>query len=435
MVDITDTHNTRGRLDNEWAKLFGDTEQDIDPAPIDDRDRRAIETFVQHRRDIEEMSRNTLINDLGNLRRAAERADTPLVDMDIRDARGFISELVRPKEQGGYGLDPDGGGIYNYKRALRVFFTWLDEEPGYGDYGFSENLELPSMSTETIDDDDVLTEHEIEDLKDAANSARDRALVDFLADVGARISLVTSLRVGDIKDIESDNPGFVPNDNAINLKGVEIRRYPILYSRGELRVWLNQFHPDPHPEAPLWPKHGYDPENRKQGAVSNDAIRDRLNDMEQWSGVDKRVHPHNFRHVFMTRIASADLSDREIKHMSMLTDNQLRMLERYDHTSDQERTAGIQEKFGFLDPDEHSDEAGQQVELVNCPNCLTETKSTAHFCPQCGWTISKSARDRYEEFADRADDSMIEADTREQRMRVRRAKSLVDDDRSRLSGE
>lgn len=226
MVDITDTHNTRGRLGNEWAKLLGDTDQDTDPAPIDDRDRRAIETFVQHRRDIEDMSRNTLINDLGNLRRAAERADTPLVDMDIRDARGFISELVRPKEHGGYGLDPDGGGIYNYKRALRVFFTWLDNEPGYGDYPFGEGLELPSMNTETIDDEEVLTEHEIEDLKDAANSARDRALVDFLADVGARISLVTSLRVGDIKDIESDNPGFVPNDNAINLKGVEIRRYP-----------------------------------------------------------------------------------------------------------------------------------------------------------------------------------------------------------------
>lgn len=120
----------------------------------------------------------------------------------------------------------------------------------------------------------------------------------------------------------------------------------------------------------------------------------------------------------------------------MLTDNQLRMLDRYDHTSDQERTAGIQEKFGFLDPDDRGDDVGgQQVELVNCPNCLTEAKSTAHFCPQCGWTISESAQDRYEAFADRADDSMIEAETRDQRRRVRRVKSLVDDDRSRLDGE
>lgn len=162
MADVNDTNSTRPKFERE-QKLLED-------AAIDDADRRAIREFVTHRRQTEDKSLNTLISDIGNLRRAAERAETPLLEMDIGDARAFVGLLAAPK--GGYGLDPDGSGMFGYERVPRVFFQWLDEEPNYGEYGFGERISLPDRNTkdETISKDDLLSDKQ---LKRACMNNRD----------------------------------------------------------------------------------------------------------------------------------------------------------------------------------------------------------------------------------------------------------------------
>lgn len=52
MSDNNDTNNARGKLANEWNWLKN--------ANIDERDREAIREFVEHRRDVEHRSANTL---------------------------------------------------------------------------------------------------------------------------------------------------------------------------------------------------------------------------------------------------------------------------------------------------------------------------------------------------------------------------------------
>ncbi|WP_435346065.1 tyrosine-type recombinase/integrase [Haloarchaeobius sp. HRN-SO-5] len=410
MVDVTDTNNTRGKLANEWESL--------EEADIDDRDRAAITAFVEHRREFGDVAMNTQISDLGNLRRASLRAETPLVDMDIRDARWFISRLTDPKSEGGYGLTPEGGGVFGYKRALRVFFNWLDEEPGYGEYDFGERLELPSQNyeDETIAREDLLTEDEIEAMKAAAKNPRDPALIDFLADVGARISLALSLRVGDVSGIDTKTPTFRPNSEAVNLKGVESKDYPILFSRAELREWINRHHPDPHPDAPLWPVvNGYDPDEREQCAASGDTIRDSLRRHADRAGIDVDVHPHHFRHVFMTRVANSELTDRDIQHMSMLTDQQLRMLDVYDHSTADEHNESIMAAHGFIDPDAVGEDGEPEVTMAPCPNCREQVKSTAYFCPRCSVPLADQLREAVSEAEDRTLEYLVEADSQPKR--------------------
>mgnify|MGYP000427527308 CR=1 FL=1 len=425
MVDITDTNNTRGKLEREWEML--------DEADIDSADREAIKAFAEHRLDIENRALNTVINDLGNLRRASVRAETPLLEMDIGDARAFVGRLTDPKDVGGYGLDPDGGGIFGYKRALRVFFNWLDEEPGYGEYPFGERIELPKNDPEDskITREDLLDEDEIEQMKTAAANRRDPALIDFLADVGARISLATSLRVGDVDGLDSNDPSFRPNSEAIGLKGVEDKPYPILYSRAELREWVNRHHPeapDPPDDAPLFPRIlDYDPDRRSEMAASGDTIRDALARISKKAEIGRKVHPHHFRHVFMTRLYTSDLEDRDIEHMSMLSDDQMRMLDRYDHTSDDERARQIHERLGFADPDAAEDDE-TAVELVTCYNCKSEVKSTSHYCPRCSIALKDEMRHAVEQTNEEMDRVQIDSDSKREREAARDIRRAAEND-------
>lgn len=379
MVDVTDTGRANRKLERQWALL--------DDANIDDRDREQISEFVTHRGEIEEKAAGTLINDLKALRLGSERARCPLVEMDMADVRALFDELTTPKEDGGYGLTPDAGGIYNYRRGLRVFFKFLDAERDDDRYDFWERIDVPQANLGTsYDREQLLSEEEVTALKNHTRNRRDRVLIDFLADVPARISLATSLRCGDIGDLESEDPTFTPNEEALNLKRVPIREYPIMYSVGELQTWLAIDHPeapDPHDEAPLFPVvQGYDPDDRATMAASNSTIRDRLKEAADRAGIDKPVRPHAFRHVTLTRIANSDLTDRQIEHLAMLADMDM-IKEVYDHTSDTQRNRKILARLGLLDDPELEDE--ESVTMVNCSHCRTPVKSKADECPRCGF--------------------------------------------------
>lgn len=130
MTNVNDTNNTHGKLENQWENLR--------EADIDGRDREAIREFVQlERQGNQNCSPNTLISDLSELRNASERAGTPLIEMDMTDYRSLLGTLTAPESADGYGLDPSGSGMYNYKRALKRFVEWLDGEKGYGSYEFA----------------------------------------------------------------------------------------------------------------------------------------------------------------------------------------------------------------------------------------------------------------------------------------------------------
>ncbi|WP_158056006.1 site-specific integrase [Halorussus halophilus] len=381
MTNINDTNNVTGKLERQWELL--------EEAEIDERDREAIREFVElHRRSVENCAPNTLINDLTNLRMASKRAETPLREMDMKGVRKLLSALTTPKNRGGYGLDPDGGGIFGYKRALRVFFDWLDDDPDYGDYEFAERIELPSQQTDRVGEDQMLEPSEVEKLKEKARNPRDRALIQFLADTGARISLASQLRVGDIHDLDTNRPTFTPNPDGRGHKGAPDKNYPILYSRAELRAYINQHHVDTRPEAPLWHVlRGYDHENPQESAVAADRIRDMLRECRRRTDIDKRVTPHTFRHTALTRLSRAGHSPQEIMHIAGWADE--RMLERYDHTSDEERNERLRAEAGFID----EPEVGTNPPTPKtCTNCREKVGPEARFCPTCGSPVTDDAR-------------------------------------------
>ncbi|WP_331233808.1 site-specific integrase [Natronorarus salvus] len=399
MANVNDTNNTRGKLESQWRLLR--------EADIDNRDRNAIEDFVRlHRQNVENRALLTLYTDLSTLRNASERADTPLVDMKMGDVRRLLGKLVAPKDQGGYDLDPQGTGIFGYKRALRIFFQWLDQQPDFGDFGFYEHIELPSHNVERVSEDQVPTEEEVEELKAGAVNARDKALIEFLADTAARISLASQLRVGDVYDLDTDRPHYKPNSNGINHKDAPLRRYPILYSQVDLRSYLAQHHIDPRDEAPLWHVlHGYDRMEPEKGALSSDRIRSMLRECKSRADIQKPVNPHNFRHTAITRLSRAGYTPKEIQHIAGWADD--RMLEAYDHTTDIERNDQIRIRAGLID---ETDTGTAPPRPKTCENCREQLNPSSRFCPRCGTATTEKARTAVEDQEDRFFRSGLEAE-------------------------
>lgn len=402
MVNVNDPGRIQQKLDRQWQKL--------EDADIDERDREAITAFVQDRRDRQDVSRNTRINDLSGTRCAAERADFLLVEADHADVRRLFRTLAKPKAQDGYGLDPDGSGMYNYKRALTCFYQFLDAEPEYGTFSWHDEIELPKMEAKGSSERDLmLTATEVEKLKDGTRNPRDRAIVALLADVGGRITLLLSLRVGDVH-LEGDAPYFKPNsDLPDGLKKFASERIPILYSRADLRVYLNQHHPEPDVDAaPFWAlERGYDPENRQECAVGGDRIRDMLRAAADRAGIDKPVEPRHFRRTAVTRMSNSDrLNPQEITQITGWNSNE--MLDTYDYTDEDERNAEIHHRLGFSD-DPGADD-GDSLSPVVCGNCREQVASSAHYCPNCGDAVTEEARATVKEIEAEAEAGRNETD-------------------------
>lgn len=400
MADVNDVSGMDRKLERQWRLL--------EDADISEVDRAAIADFVDHRREIEECARSTRRTDLSNLRCASERADLPLTEMNLADVRRLFDMLTTPRDDGGYGLDPSGSGMFDYKRALRVFFDWLDEDPEHGAFPFGDRIELPSRDVQgAASKDEMLTPDEVEAMKTTARYARDRALIDLVADVCPRVTLLLGLRVGDI-DLEGAEPSFTPNDQVVDgHKGVDDEPIPILYSRAELRTWIRHNHPDPRDHVPLWPVLvGYDEDNPQQCALGDDQFRDMLEDCAERAGIDKPAKPHHFRRTALTRMSNSDrLTPQEIQHIAGWADQ--RMLEVYDYTTAEERNSGIHQSLGFSDG---RDDERPTVDVITCPNCRSQVSSATNYCPQCGDAVDDEVRAELEATQAEIDERKITAD-------------------------
>jgi integrase/recombinase XerD len=382
MASVNDARNLENEILKERERLAA--------ADVDEEDREAIKTFANHREG--RVARNTLRQDMGNLRRAAVAADGPLIEFDRRaDVDAVMSELQSQGVE-----KPDSKNAY--LRALRQFFKYLGDEPHRPDYEWIENVEdyKSNGDSRRLKREEYLTEDEVTALREAAEHPREEALVEFLADTGARIGLVCGLRRKDV-DLEAEPPTFTPNPNAKDgYKGVGIKRYPIHYSERHLRRWINKRHPDQHPDAPLFPvKIGYDSEDRGNQAMHAQTAFDAVKSLAEKTEIDPdRVSPHAFRHAAVRRMKTDPDFDFDWETVKMRTAWSDRAFE-----SMKELYGALQEGeqldyfAGRAGRDSGEDEGDDEPSLfTECRSCGEENRRGARFCDRCGRAISEEGR-------------------------------------------
>lgn len=404
--------------------------QKVEQAEIDDRDRKAIQNFVQHRRvhggETGTYAETTEQGDLRCLRLSAERADVALVDMGIDDINQLIETL---KED--YGVTT---GIDAYTRVYRPFFRWLDDHAEYGSYEWWDHVKTGNVDYPTPSERDFPTQADIDAILQAARTEggpRDAALVSFYADTGVRRSLGAQLRVGDV-ELDSEPATFTPNPDGQAQKGVEVKPYPMFDCVAELRTYLNNYHPDPeNPDAPLWVSRGYDPDDPDAGALSTRQINRLFNTYADAAGVDDKEHtPHSYRHAAVGRWKERGYTLTQVQRRTAWKDQAAaEMWGKYGDPDDSAIDSAIAEHEGQPMPEaEDGDDAGAKPpERRTCPSCKLEGITSDH-CPQCGSAVSADAQNRKISKLDALRVLLEDADTPEKRAMIANIMGLPDEE-------
>jgi integrase len=391
MTSLEDFQGFQQEFDRERERL--------EEADIDDRDRMAIARFLD--RKLADLAVSSLAQYGTTMRKAAERSPTPLVDLDEDGFWKLRSHLLRQ-----HSLNRQT--VHNYMVAVRRLCNFHGHD-------WPDEIEISAPDPPAIDPDNMLAQEDIKALRDAATRNRDIALIEFLADTGARLSLVGSLRVGDV-ELETDTPFYRPNPNAIGLKGAAITRYPIIDSKGALRTYLNHTHPRPDDhEVALFHRvvdanHKLDDDD--DGSLSPQTIRRSIRQPAEKIDLDKPVNPHNFRHSAISRMDREGFDRSEIEHR-VHWDIDSDMWERYLHLKTEQLNADIYAKAGL-------DDSGraQSSRREECPNCRETIPPYGEYCPTCAEPITHDARERQSDFEDAAIDAL--ADQHELSPRERR---------------
>jgi len=395
-MGVNDPQKYDQQLQNERQRLEDSTD-------VHEVDRTALNRWI-HRKD-GSVEISSLTAYCRRVRLASARSPTPVMEMDA-DAYHDLVWRLRHEH------DLSDATVKSYENAVLLFVSDMT------DADWPDEVDRTSVDDSGPRTDAILTPADIGALTDAARHARDTALIEFLADTGARIGLALSLRVGDVS--LSDSPTYTPNPDAKGLKGATIREYPLIDAVAPLRGYLRGSHPRPNdPEVALFHKlkpasraGPDDPWGDDDGGVLAGAMRQQLYRIAEDAELDKPTNPHAFRHAAITRMVREGYSRSQIEHrVHWCLDSD--MWETYEHITSTEHNADIFREAGVVEDDEGPDRVRKP-----CGMCGDPVAPGADYCANCGSAVSAAAQDEVLDARESVRKDVAAATTPEQRQEL-----------------
>ncbi|MBE0428230.1 MAG: tyrosine-type recombinase/integrase [Nitrospirae bacterium] len=263
----------------------------------------------------------------------------------------------------------------DYKSLIRKFFKWLGREE------LVEWIKIPLRKDSRKLPEDMLSEEEIEKMINACEHPRDRAMVACLYESGTRISELGGMK---IKHVKFDQYGAV-----LMVDGkTGMRRVRIIFSSPYLATWLDNHPFRQNPEAFVWVGIGTVGRNVP---LRYDAIRMHLKRIAAKAGINKRIHPHLFRHSRSTHLAK-HLTEAQMKqYLGWVQGSDMAAI--YVHLSGRDVDNALLRMHGIV-----SDETKDvQMSPKQCTRCNTMNAPTTKFCSKCGLALDIKAALEMEE--------------------------------------
>jgi integrase/recombinase XerD len=244
-------------------------------------------------------------------------------DFDLateEDLRSLVTFLSR-------GQARDNGGTYSfatvhgYKVTLKRFYRWLEG----GDEEYPRKVRWIKTSGDTTrikEPEQLLSFEEVLEMIRHARCPRDKAIVSFLYESGARISEMLSMKIRHVEFSGNMVKATFP------VSKTQTRVIPLVSCRSHLCTWMN-YHPLKNdPEAPLWSNlkgEGRDP-------LISSTVNDILKRLAHDSGITKRVYPHLFRACSITNKQEAGWPEQGVKLFHGLCKDS-KAMKHYSHLS------------------------------------------------------------------------------------------------------
>jgi len=345
----------------------------------------SLPTSGEYNTDTQTKKPSTLKGYIAAINRAAKRLgeayDLSLSDADVDDINRYMSDI----RSGSHPSVSDSGlannTIRNAQGYIRKFYRYHDDLDVD-----AEQITLISGDDTHVDDRDMLTSEEIQEIREAAQDPRDLAIFDLLIYTGQRSTAIRSLR---IKDVDLDEGVYYLNSNVDGLKGADEngKKRPLLGAVGSIREWL-RYHPEPNnPDAYLITAKPRYSNPTPETMVSRNTIRYAVLNLQEKAEIDKPMNPHSIRHNFVT-IAKRDykMEDATVKHLIGHSPDSDVMQRTYSHLSDEDHIQAAEAAAGIREPDE---ESTLSPEICHCGEPLP---GDAKACPRCGTVFAPDAQ-------------------------------------------
>ncbi|WP_136689979.1 site-specific integrase [Halorhabdus amylolytica] len=340
-----------------------------------------------------------------HLKRAAQRIAFEEYDTSLTEATADdINQLMTDLRSGRHPDVKDDGlannTIRNEQGCIRRFYRY------HADLGVDpDDITLISGDDTHVDDRDMLTKEEIEEIRESADHPRDLAIFDLLLYTGQRNTAIRSLR---IKDIDLDEGVYYLNTEAEGLKGADENgsKRPLLGAVGSIREWL-RYHPfSDNPDAYLiTPKPRYSNPDPDQ-MVSTNTLQYAMKNLKEKAEIDKPLNPHSIRHNFVT-IAKREyhMDDATVKHLIGHSPDSNVMETTYSHLSDEDHIRAAEEAAGIREAKEES-----TLSPDICHTCGEPLGPGAKACPRCGTVYTPDAKAAENQMDDKMTESYKQTD-------------------------
>ena len=212
----------------------------------------------------------------------------PVRKITTEDMRYYLSEYQKLNNCGKVTVD-------NIRRNISSFFSWLEEE--------NHILKSPMKRIHKIKTNqqvkEIITDEEIERLRDGCSCNRDLAMVDLLYSTGIRVGELVNLNIADID--------FEAREGVVFGKGGKERK---VYFDAKAKLHLQSYLEERNDDNPAL-------------FVTLDSPHDRL----KISGVEirmrelgrsinlMRIHPHKFRRTMATRAIDKGMPIEQVQRI------------------------------------------------------------------------------------------------------------------------
>lgn len=249
---------------------------------------RRIKYYLGAKR-IDGLSDKTLGNYRCNLEMFAARVNKSAAKVTTDDIRGYISYLDETRHL-------KDTSLQTHINTLRAFFGWLHTEERIKKNPMSK---IKSLKLDKKGARQALTVEELERLRDACKTYREKALIEFLVSSGCRLSEVAQLRAADLNlaDRSVQVAGKGDKDRVVYFSvraRLMVQEYIVQRKGGD-----GLFVSSKSPYEPLKPR----------------AIQRIVRSLSERAGLEGRVHPHLLRHTFATHALNGGMDVTVIQRL------------------------------------------------------------------------------------------------------------------------
>ena len=258
--------------------------------------------------------------------------------------------------------------VEDYKQAIRKYYTWK-----LSPSDFAEKVGWIHVKGNTVNrlkkSEDMITKEEIEKIINACANSRDKALFSTLYDSGCRIGEILTLR---IRDLQNDQWGTVLHvTGKTGERMVRIVGDSVPY----LREWVNNHPGRNDPSAMVFVSVAGNDYGRP---MNYDEMIKALRRAKKRAGINRRIHPHLFRHTRASLLASKVAEAPLESQMGWIHGS--RQTRTYVHLSAKAQDAAILKAYGIKVEEE---ESVKDAKPRACPRCGELNPSNTTYCRKC----------------------------------------------------